>query len=189
MSAVSPESDSTKLLVFYVNTYVVDTIMQRFVGLMCAVLCWSIQVQLLLQIIINRVRLILADRRKGRLLTIVTAVAVTLINISVFVIWMPARLQISNEYVVERILSIFGLLTVFSWIHINNVWDRTEKVLYLLIDGFLNFYFMRVVRANLVKNGLKKYKKLVLFNKYMIIISLLMDVMIIAAMSIPNGFV
>jgi hypothetical protein len=48
---------------------------------------------------------------------------------------------------------------------------------------------MRVVRANLVKNGLKKYKKLVLFNKYMIIISLLMDVMIIAAMSIPNGFV
>lgn len=89
----------------------------------------------------------------------------------------------------EQVLLIFGLLTVFSWIHINNVWDRTEKVLYLLMDGFLNFYFMRVVRANLVKNGLKKYKKLVLFNKYMIIISLLMDVMIIAAMSIPNGFV
>lgn len=97
MSAVSPESGSTKLLVFHVNTYVVDTIMQRFVGLMCVVLCWSIQVQLLLQIIINRVRLILADRRKGRLLTIVTAVAVTLINISVFVIWIPARLQINNE--------------------------------------------------------------------------------------------
>lgn len=97
MSAVSPESGSTKLLVFHVNTYVVDTITKGLVGLMCAVLCWSIQVQLLLQIIINRVRLILADRRKGRLLTIVTAVAVTLINISVFVIWIPARLQINNE--------------------------------------------------------------------------------------------
>ena len=78
---------------------------------------------------------------------------------------------------------------MLSWIHINNIWDRIEKVLYLLIDAYLNFYFMRVVRANLVKNGLKKYKKLVLFNKYMIFISLLMDVIIIAAMSIPNGFV
>jgi hypothetical protein len=48
---------------------------------------------------------------------------------------------------------------------------------------------MRVVKANLVKNGLEKYNKLVLFNQRMIVISLLMDVMIIAAMWIPNGFV
>lgn len=48
---------------------------------------------------------------------------------------------------------------------------------------------MRVVKANLVKNGLEKYRKLVLFNQHMIVISLMMDVMIIAAMSIPNGFV
>lgn len=48
---------------------------------------------------------------------------------------------------------------------------------------------MRVVKANLVKNGLEKYNKLVLFNQHMIVISLLMDVMIIAAMWIPNGFV
>ena len=97
MSALPSESNSTKLLVFHVNTYVVDTTGKRLVGLTYAVLCWSIQVQLLLQIIVNRVRLILADRRKGRLLTVVTAVAVTLINISVFVIWIPARLQISGE--------------------------------------------------------------------------------------------
>ena len=97
MSALPSESNSTKLLVFHVNTYVVDTTGKRLFGLTYAVLCWSIQVQLLLQIIVNRVRLILADRRKGRLLTVVTAVAVTLINISVFVIWIPARLQISGE--------------------------------------------------------------------------------------------
>jgi hypothetical protein len=48
---------------------------------------------------------------------------------------------------------------------------------------------MRVVRQNLVKNGLEKYNKLVQFNQHMIVISLLMDVMIIAAMWIPNGFV
>ncbi|KAF3011208.1 hypothetical protein E8E13_011615 [Curvularia kusanoi] len=75
------------------------------------------------------------------------------------------------------------------WIDINNIWDRIEKALYLLIDAFLNFYFIRVVRANLVRSGLEKYNKLVLFNKYMIVISLLMDVMIIAAMWFPNGFV
>lgn len=63
---------------------------------------WSIQVQLLLQIIINRIRIILADRRKGRMLMIVTAVLVTLINISVFCIWMPARLQISNRSVAPK---------------------------------------------------------------------------------------
>lgn len=67
------------------------------IALTAVVLNWSIQVQLLLQIIINRVRIILADRRKGRILMIGTAILVTLINISVFCIWMPARLQISSR--------------------------------------------------------------------------------------------
>lgn len=48
---------------------------------------------------------------------------------------------------------------------------------------------MRVVKANLVRNGLEKYNKLVLFNQHIIVVSLLMDVLIIVAMSIPNGFV
>ncbi|KAJ4359161.1 hypothetical protein N0V95_002413 [Ascochyta clinopodiicola] len=152
--------------------YLLKVIRPSFWFYMSILLSWSIQVQLLLQIIINRVRIILADKRKGRLLMIGTAIIVTMINISVFCIWMPARLQISNQ-----------------WIHVNNIWDRIEKVLYLCIDGFLNFYFMRVVRENLVRNGLEKYNKLVLFNQHMIVISMLMDVMIIAAMWIPNGFV
>ncbi|UPX10432.1 uncharacterized protein EKO05_0001093 [Ascochyta rabiei] len=152
--------------------YLLKVIRPSFWFYMSILLSWSIQVQLLLQIIINRVRIILADKRKGRFLMIGTAIIVTMINISVFCIWMPARLQISNQ-----------------WIHINNIWDRIEKVLYLCIDGLLNFYFIRVVRANLVKNGLEKYNKLVLFNQHMIVISMLMDVTIIAAMWIPNGFV
>ncbi|KAJ4367729.1 hypothetical protein N0V86_009850 [Didymella sp. IMI 355093] len=152
--------------------YLLKVVRPSFWFYMSILLNWSIQVQLLLQIIINRVCIILADKRKGQMLLIGTAVIVTLINISVFLVWMPARLQISER-----------------WIYINNIWDRIEKFLYLLIDGFLNVYFMRVVKANLVKNGLDKYNKLVLFNQHMIVISLLMDVMIIAAMWIPNGFV
>jgi hypothetical protein len=80
-------------------------------------------------------------------------------------------------------------LTSVRWIHINNIWDRTEKGLYLILDAFLNYCFIRVVKANLIEYGLEKYNTLVRFNQCMIVVSLLMDVMIIAAMSLPNGFV
>jgi hypothetical protein len=101
-----------------------------------------------------------------------TAVFVTCINISVFFIWIPARLQISHKYHV-----------------INEYWDRMEKGLYLVIDAALNWYFLKTVKANLISNGLTKYNKLVRFNQRIVVISLLMDVMIIGAMSIPNSFV
>jgi hypothetical protein len=101
-----------------------------------------------------------------------TAVFVTAINISVFNIWIPARLQINPKYHV-----------------INEVWDRIEKGLYLLVDALLNWYFLKTVKANLISNGLTKYNKLVRFNQRIVVVSLCMDVMIIGAMSIPNSFV
>ncbi|KAF1362798.1 hypothetical protein EJ07DRAFT_105058 [Lizonia empirigonia] len=133
---------------------------------------WCIQVQLLLQIIINRIRVIVPDRRRSRQIMIATAVFVTAINISVFNIWIPARLQISNKYHV-----------------INAYWDRIEKFLYLIVDAALNWYFLKTVKNNLISNGLTKYNRLVRFNRRIVVISLLMDVMIIAAMWIPNSFV
>ncbi|KAF2829040.1 hypothetical protein CC86DRAFT_392267 [Ophiobolus disseminans] len=133
---------------------------------------WCIQVQLLLQIIINRIRVIVPDRRRSRNIMVATAAFVTAINISVFFIWIPARLQISHRYHV-----------------INEYWDRTEKALYLFVDAALNWYFLKTVKANLISNGLTKYNKLVRFNQRIVAVSLLMDVMIIAAMSIPNSFV
>lgn len=73
--------------------------------------------------------------------------------------------------------------------HINEIYDRIEKVLYLFMDAYLNFYFIRTVKANLVSNGLQKYNRLVRFNSYMIVLSLIMDVVILGAMSLPNGLV
>ncbi|KAL5461611.1 hypothetical protein PMIN06_002109 [Paraphaeosphaeria minitans] len=151
--------------------YLLYIIPPSFYFFMSILLLWSIQIHLLLQIIINRIRVILHDRTKSRALIIGVALFVLCINISVFCIWIPARLQISNRY-----------------IHINNIWDRVEKVLYLLLDGCLNWYFIRIVKQNLVGNGLQKYSRLVRFNQRIIILSLMMDVMIIGAMSIPNGF-
>lgn len=166
---------------------------------MIAVFLWSIQIQLLLQIIINRIRVILLDRTKVRVMSISVAIIVLCINISVFCIWIPARLQISQRCVMFSSKIYIWLLFQLSYsrnilmpapryIHINNIWDRTEKVIYLILDACLNWYFIRTVKHNLVVNGLQKYSRLVRFNQRIIIISLLMDVMIIGAMSIPNGF-
>ncbi|KAF8860889.1 hypothetical protein BDZ45DRAFT_587603 [Acephala macrosclerotiorum] len=133
---------------------------------------WALQVQFLLQIIINRVSILLTDRRKAMRLKIGVAVLITAVNISVYCIWVPARLQISTRY--EQI---------------NNVWDRCEKCIYLLVDGALNFYFIRIVQKKLVNQGLVKYTRLVRFNKYIIGLSLSMDVLIISMMSLKNSFV
>ncbi|KAF2220982.1 hypothetical protein BDZ85DRAFT_302196 [Elsinoe ampelina] len=133
---------------------------------------WALQVQFLLQIIINRVMILMTNRRRGRQLRIGVAVLITAINISVYCIWIPARLQISKKYV-----------------YLNNIWDRCEKAIYLIVDACLNFIFIRIVQKNLVSNGLKKYERLVRFNMWIIGFSLSMDVLIIAMMSLNNTFV
>jgi hypothetical protein len=63
------------------------------------VFLWCIQTQLLLQIVINRIRVIVANRALSRKIMICTAAFVTAINISVVVLWVPARLQTSHAYV------------------------------------------------------------------------------------------
>jgi hypothetical protein len=72
---------------------------------------------------------------------------VSVINISTFCIWIPARLQINETY-----------------IRINDVWDRVEKSLLAIIDVGLNLYFIHLVRAKLISNGLTKYNRLFHFN-------------------------
>jgi hypothetical protein len=71
-------------------------------------------------------------------LKIGVAILITAVNISVYCIWVPARLQISKRY-----------------IYINDRWDRCEKVIYLCVDGALNWYFIHIVRKRLVDQGCK----------------------------------
>lgn len=114
----------------------------------------------------------MTDKRRLWRLKMGVAAAITAINISVYCIWIPARLQINDTYV-----------------HVNEWWDRAEKIIYLLVDAALNFYFIRIVQKNLVELGLHKYKRLVWFNMSIIGFSLGMDVLIIAMMSLKNTFV
>ncbi|TVY82664.1 hypothetical protein LSUE1_G002017, partial [Lachnellula suecica] len=113
-----------------------------------------------------------ADRRKAMRMKIGVAIFITAINISVYCIWIPARLQISERYE-----------------FINVIWDRCEKVIYLVVDAVLNWYFIHIIRKKLVRHGLVKYDRVVRFNMYIIGFSLGMDILIIGMMSLNNSFV
>ncbi|RYP89450.1 hypothetical protein DL769_000001 [Monosporascus sp. CRB-8-3] len=95
-----------------------------------------------------------------------------LINISVYCIWIPARLQISPTY-----------------IHVNEIWDRVEKVIFCLIDASLNLYFIYLVRSRLIAGGLDKYTSLYRFNLVMIAVSMSLDVILIGVMSLGHGII
>ncbi|KAH7102973.1 hypothetical protein BKA62DRAFT_616946, partial [Auriculariales sp. MPI-PUGE-AT-0066] len=134
---------------------------------------WALQVQFLLQIIVNRLCILLDSNKKRMLLRVTVAGAITFINLSVFAVWMPAKLQISH-----------------TWIMANIYWDRGEKVIYLIVDAGLNYYFIRTVRQRLIEHsGPTKYRRLVRFNTQMVIVSLGLDVLIISMMSMPNEMI
>ncbi|ESK90218.1 hypothetical protein Moror_7723 [Moniliophthora roreri MCA 2997] len=178
-----------------VNTYVILIWGELFVCLIFATICWlyltrdippsfwfffsilttwALQVHFLLQIIVNRLCILLSSNEKRNWLRWGTAALITAINISVYSIWLPAKLQINHTY------------------HDVNIWwDRVEKCLYLIVDGALNWYFVKTVKDRLVIHGgiLKKYDRLVRFNTWIVWISLSMDVLIITMMSLRNNFV
>ncbi|KAF7537602.1 hypothetical protein G7054_g3626 [Neopestalotiopsis clavispora] len=133
---------------------------------------WVIQIQCIMQIIINRIALLMHRQEKARKLKWGVFAVMFAINISVFCIWIPARLQISQTY-----------------INVNNIWDRCEKAIIAVVDMGLNFYFIHLIRAKLISNGLTKYNALFRYNLGMIAISLALDIILIGVMSLPNSVV
>ncbi|KAH7112001.1 hypothetical protein EDB81DRAFT_873667 [Dactylonectria macrodidyma] len=152
--------------------YLLGVVKPSFAFYFCILTLWALQVQFLLQIIVNRCAILMHNRVLVWRIKYGVAAFITAINISVYCIWIPARLQISEKYIL-----------------INEVWDRCEKVIYLLVDACLNFLFIRIVRSNLVELGLSKYDNLVRFNMFIIVFSLSMDVLIVSMMSLSNTFV
>lgn len=136
-----------------------------------AVSLWTIQTQLLLQILANRVGLIMVDKRKARLIKWSLFVVVALINISVYCIWIPALLG-SNQ----------------TFITLNRIWERVEKSFFLLLDAGLNLYFLYLVRSNLISKGLTKYWPLFNFNAGIVLVSVAMDILLLGMLSLPNTY-
>jgi hypothetical protein len=110
-----------------------------------------------MQIIINRIALLRRSENTNIKWTV--AIILGLVNISVFCIWIPARLQVSKTF-----------------ININEIWDRIEKGIFCVVDCSLNYYFVRLIRTKLIANGLTKYTSLFRFNLFMIAFSMSLDV-------------
>ncbi|KAH7125977.1 hypothetical protein EDB81DRAFT_663574 [Dactylonectria macrodidyma] len=136
------------------------------------VILWIFQVHCIVQIIINRVALLAVSPVTVRRLRWGVFSIMVLINIAVSCIWIPARLQINQR-----------------WIVINNIFDRGQKLMFLFLDGGLNCYFVYLVRSSLIQYGLSKYVFLYRFNIAMIFLSISMDALIFGMMFIPDTFV
>ncbi|KAJ4367022.1 hypothetical protein N0V83_007552 [Neocucurbitaria cava] len=136
---------------------------------------WVFEIQLLMQIIINRIALIAEHRSTVRNIKWGTVVVITSINIAVFCIWIPA-------HTVPPVSKIF--------VDINNIWDKISKVLILIVDAGLNWYFLRTVKIRLVQqHGLTKYAPLVGFNAKLMVLSIGMDALLIGLMFLKNPVV
>lgn len=155
-------------LVFLFLNYFIPPSMSYF---LVALTLWAIQVQIVVQIILNRISMVWSNPRHKLFLWWGVTAWITLINISVYCIWLPATLRLSDNIVM-----------------VNRIWDRLEKFLYLLTDAALNVVFIRSVKKQLVANGLTKYDKLVRFNTRIMVVSLSMDLLIIGMMSAPDRF-
>ncbi|PSN70637.1 hypothetical protein BS50DRAFT_584239 [Corynespora cassiicola Philippines] len=136
---------------------------------------WVFEIQLLMQIIINRIALIAEHRSTVSRLKWGTVVIITSINIAVFCIWIPAHLVPPASQ---------------TFVNINNIWDKISKVLILLVDAYLNWYFLDTVKKRLVQqHGLTKYEPLVGFNAKLMVVSIAMDGMLIGLMFLKNQVV
>ncbi|RSL81168.1 hypothetical protein CDV31_017061 [Fusarium ambrosium] len=127
----------------------------------CVSLFWALQVQFLLLIISNRLSLLMVPERATKLRWFVLGIMLP-ISISVIIIWVPAQLQIND-----------------TWVYLNEIWDRCEKVIFAIIDGLLNCYFIYSIRSQLVENGLMKYTPLYRMNLFLVSVSLSLDVVLV----------
>ncbi|KAI2462973.1 hypothetical protein F4781DRAFT_437896 [Annulohypoxylon bovei var. microspora] len=147
--------------------YLWGTIPPSFQFFFLLVTLWVFQTQCLIQIIINRIALLIPDQTQVIRMKWGIGIVFGLINLSVYLIWIPARLQINETY-----------------IKINDIWDRIEKGIFCLIDCTLNVYFIYLVRSGLISNGLTKYMPLFIFNILMLTFSISLDIILIGVMSL-----
>lgn len=112
-----------------------------------------------MQIIINRVSLLMDDPVQVRRLKWGVFGVILALTASVVVIWIPASLQVSP-----------------TWHELNAVWDRAKQAVLVLLDVGLNGYFLYCVRNRLIANGLDKYRSLFRLNILMVFIVVALDV-------------
>lgn len=160
--------------------------------------CWVFEIQLIMQIIINRIAVIAESQEQMRWIKYGIAAFITVINVMVFSIWIPAHLDppVSPAYgcrcpLLRRLHASWNAdRSAHRLVKVNRVWDPVSKVLICIADAGLNWYFVRTVKQRLLnQHGLHKYAPLIAFNTKLLVVSVLMDVMIIGLLFLPNPIV
>lgn len=136
------------------------------------VVLWAIQTQLLLQIIANRVSLIVVDKRKAQILKWGLFACVACVNLAVAGIWIPAQLPTASPFQIT----------------LNIIFEKAEKSFFLVVDLGLNLYFLYLVRFRLIADGLNKYWLLFKFNVAIVFLSTSMDILLLGFLSLPDPY-
>ncbi|KAI0018122.1 hypothetical protein F4780DRAFT_540850 [Xylariomycetidae sp. FL0641] len=130
------------------------------------------EIQLILQLIINRVAVISENRDRVNRIKWGVVAFIGLVQVAVFCIFIPGHLVPPPVPLLAKI---------------NTYWDPASKIIICLVDASLNWWFLRVVKQRLVnEHGLTKYQPLVSFNAKLLIVSVGMDALLIGLMWLPN---
>ncbi|KAM5343544.1 hypothetical protein ACJ41O_012081 [Fusarium nematophilum] len=130
---------------------------------------WSLQIQLLMQIIIDRMAILMPSPRDATKLRWGVFLVLLLVNFGTLIVWTPAQLQISPR-----------------WVSINEIWGRCEKGIFFIVDFALNLRFVYLIRNRMASHGLSKYVSLFRLNMVLIAFSVSLDLMLIGLMSLPG---
>ena len=102
------------------------------------------EVQLLLQIIINRIAIIVERRTMAAKLKWITAIVISLVNILVMcIVRLPGLSQFLHPLTTSQWIPAHMTnppSTIF--VSINKYWDRVSKIIICLVDAGLNWYII-----------------------------------------------
>ncbi|OAQ57951.1 hypothetical protein VFPPC_11842 [Pochonia chlamydosporia 170] len=152
--------------------YLIEIIPPSLGFYVTTVLLWIIQTQILPQIIINRIGLIMSNRRRVFHLKLGFAAAIGVINTIVGVTWLRGCTPGASAAAVELIYII----------------EYVDKGFFLLIDLGLNAFFLYLVHSRLIAEGLSKYQPLFKFNTCLAIASSAMDACLLGMLRLPKMY-
>ncbi|KAK8085868.1 hypothetical protein PG997_007139 [Apiospora hydei] len=135
-------------------------------------LCWVFEIQLLMQIIVNRIAVISESPQVVSYIRWGTVAIISSINIAVFVIFIPAHLDKPPTE---------------AFIEVNKYWDKISK--FLISASWTPASTGTSSASSSSYYGLNKYAPLVAFNAKLMVLSVGMDVLLIGLMFLPNQVV
>ncbi|KAJ3481149.1 hypothetical protein NLG97_g7895 [Lecanicillium saksenae] len=152
--------------------YLNGVIRGSFAFYFATVTLWALQTQILTQIIANRVSLIMVSRKRAKWMRLGLFILVLGVNVGVFIIWIPAWLENSKP----------------RHKRLNDIFEKVEKIFFLLFYFGLNLFFIYLVRFRLIAGGLPKYWALFKVNAVLIVLATAMDAALLGMLSLSDSY-